>query len=155
MEEDNYQLDIHSTSLSRVKVDVEPKPEKRPKPKHEKGKKVWPRDLKKAQQALKRAEFKCEVDSSHKTFISDKSNVQYMEAHHLIPMKMQHEFEKSIDVVGNIISLCPNCHRIIHHAKPKEKKKLLVRLFNKRKEELEKYGISISLDYLLDAYGIR
>jgi predicted HNH restriction endonuclease len=155
IEEDNYQLNIQSSSLNNIKVDTTPKPEKRPKPRREKGKQVWPRDPKKAQQALKRAEFKCEIDESHITFTSESSNVPYMEAHHLIPMKMQHEFDQSLDVMGNIVSLCPNCHRMIHYAKSKEKRKLLENLYKKRKDELEQYGLNIDLEYLLNVYAIK
>jgi predicted HNH restriction endonuclease len=155
IEEDSYQQNIQSSSLNKIKVDLDIKPEKRPKPKQEKGKKVWPRDPKKAQQALKRAEFKCEIDESHITFINEASNVPYMEAHHLIPLKIQHEFEQSLDVIGNIVSLCPNCHRMIHHAKPREKKKLLVQLYQKRKEELEQSDLHIDLEYLLNVYAIK
>jgi len=155
IEEDNYQISIQSSSLNKVKIEGGIKPEKRPKPRKEKGKQVWPRDPKKAQQALKRAEFKCEIDESHITFMSEASNVPYMEAHHLIPLKMQHEFEQSLDVIGNIVSLCPNCHRMIHHAKPREKKKLLEQLYQKRKCELEQSSLNIDLEYLLSVYAIK
>ena len=47
-----------------------------------------------------------------------------MEAHHLIPLRMQHDFENSLDVVGNIVSICPNCHRLIHYGRDKDKKVL-------------------------------
>ena len=43
--------------------------------------------------------------------------------HHLIPLRMQHDFENSLDVVGNIVSICPNCHRLIHYGRDKDKKK--------------------------------
>ncbi|MCE0554185.1 restriction endonuclease [Bacillus thuringiensis] len=36
---------------------------------------------------------------------------------------MQHDFENSLDVVGNIVSICPNCHRLIHYGRDKDKKK--------------------------------
>ncbi|MGL4999965.1 MAG: HNH endonuclease [Cetobacterium sp.] len=47
--------------------------------------------------------------------MSGTTNKQYMEAHHLIPMNAQDSFKNSLDVLGNVVSLCPNCHRMIHH----------------------------------------
>ena len=38
-----------------------------------------------------------------------------MEAHHLIPMKLQDSFEKSLDVVENICCLNPLSHRLVHY----------------------------------------
>ncbi|MCI4056417.1 HNH endonuclease [Bacillus cereus] len=95
----------------------------------ESGREVWPRDPKKAKQAIKQAEFKCEIDDTHETFVSEASRKNYMEAHHLIPLRMQHDFENSLDVVGNIASICPNCHRLIHYGRDKDKKKVLELLF--------------------------
>ena len=88
----------------------------------ESGREVWPRS-EKAKQAIKQAEFKCEIDDTHETFVSEASRKNYMEAHHLIPLRMQHDFENSLDVVGNIVSICPNCHRLIHYGRDKDKKK--------------------------------
>lgn len=39
----------------------------------ESGREVWPRDPKKAKQAIKQAEFKCEIDDTHETFVSEAS----------------------------------------------------------------------------------
>lgn len=99
----------------------------------ESGREVWPRDPKKAKQAIKQAEFKCEIDDTHETFVSEASRKNYMEAHHLIPLRMQHDFENSLDVVGNIVSICPNCHRLIHYGRDKDKKKFQNFSLNKEK----------------------
>ncbi|WP_257149377.1 HNH endonuclease [Bacillus cereus] len=152
-EEDMYQANIDS-DFSKVKVAEEEKPESRKKTKIESGREVWPRDPKKAKQAIKQAEFKCEIDDTHETFISEASRRNFMEAHHLIPLKMQHEFEYSLDVAGNIVSICPNCHRLIHYARAKDKKKILELLFEKRRGNLRNCGIEISIKDLLGYYGI-
>ncbi len=104
--------------------------------------------------ALISAEFICEVDSSHNTFTSRVTNNKYVEAHHLIPMKFQNEFQNSLDHKSNIISVCPNCHRLLHHSIIKEKKEILSKLFNNRKEALDKGGISITEKKLMSYYGI-
>ncbi|MBY0001439.1 HNH endonuclease [Priestia aryabhattai] len=52
-----------------------------------------------------------------------------MEAHHLIPMKKQNDYQNSIDVDGNIICLCPTCHRKIHVGN-NNKKELIKLLYN-------------------------
>ncbi|PFF75865.1 restriction endonuclease [Bacillus cereus] len=148
-----YQANIDS-DFSKVKVAEEEKPESRKKTKIESGREVWPRDPKKAKQAIKQAEFKCEIDDTHETFISEASRRNFMEAHHLIPLKMQHEFEYSLDVAGNIVSICPNCHRLIHYARAKDKKKILELLFEKRRGNLRNCGIEISIKDLLGYYGI-
>lgn len=75
-----------------------------------------------------------------------------MEAHHLIPMSRQGGFSYSLDVPANIIPLCPNCHRKIHHATEDERNKMIKRFFSKRAQQLNQAGIIISLDELLESY---
>lgn len=142
------------SDFSKVKIAEEEKSENRKKTKMESGREVWPRDPKKAKQAIKQAEFKCEIDDTHETFVSEASRKNYMEAHHLIPLRMQHDFENSLDVVGNIVSICPNCHRLIHYGRDKDKKKVLELLFEQRKDSLKKFGIEVSLKELFGYYGI-
>jgi 5-methylcytosine-specific restriction enzyme A len=95
----------------------------------------WVRDPRIRDLALKRADFKCELDNSHQTFIY--KGVQFMEGHHLIPMEYQHLFTNSLDVVSNIISLCPNCHRKIHYGEPLERIEMATKLYNIRVLDLE------------------
>ena len=63
--------------------------------------------------------LKCEC-CGNKTFITDK-NRPYLEFHHIIPFK---------DGLGpdhylNLVGLCPNCHRKIHHIRKNERKNLI------------------------------
>jgi len=83
--------------------------------------------------ALKKAGFRCEIDKTHKTFISQKTNFSYSEAHHFIPMKFQDVFKSPLDCVENIISLCPNCHRGFHHAVADYKRELITKIYDSRK----------------------
>lgn len=96
--------------------------------------------------ALKRAivyaGYQCNIDGNHESFIA-KNGKTYMEAHHLIPMSAQDDFENSLDVDANIISLCPVCHRKLHHGIDIDDD--LRRLFNSRVELLKQSGIEITL----------
>ncbi|WP_243458158.1 hypothetical protein [Sporosarcina sp. Te-1] len=64
---------------------------------------VWPRDPGVAKESLVRANFLCEINSSHSTFKSNVTKENYVEAHHLIPMHSQVDFIHSLDVPGNIV----------------------------------------------------
>lgn len=112
----------------------------------------WARDANISFTALENAEFKCENDENHVTFISAKTHKQYVEAHHLIPMEYQDIYEYSIDVPENIISLCPNCHRKFHHSKDPDKQGLIERFFNSRISCLNTRNIQIDLVTLLKYY---
>jgi len=153
-EEDNFQASTDSDFSKVDTTQIKEEPVNRKRPKTVNSQTIWDRDSKIAKMAIKKAGFKCEIDSSHDTFISDSSDNPYMEAHHLIPMKVQHEFKNSLDVVGNVVCICPNCHRKIHLAKPKEKKALLIKLFLEREATLSKYALNIELHHLLSFYGI-
>lgn len=115
------------------------------------GHKVYPRDRRTALNALAIAEYKCEYDNNHVLFNRRNSNINYTEPHHLIPMAKSEEFDMSLDIEANIVSLCSNCHNQIHYGKDADK--LLTKLYNERKELLEKSGIKISLEELLAMYG--
>lgn len=105
--------------------------------------------------AIKNANYKCENDENHTTFISAASGRQYVEAHHLIPMEFQDDFEYSIDVPENIISLCPTCHRLFHHAAAEAKEDILGKFFDKRSIALSnERGVSINKEKLLGYYKI-
>ena len=95
-------------------------------------------------QALDGAHHMCEHNSSHKTFVSAATNRQYMEGHHLIPMKFQDRFDCSLDIYANVICLCPICHRLLHYARRKDKEYLLEELFEQRIDRLIVSGIDIS-----------
>lgn len=112
------------------------------------------RNVSVSQEAIKKAKFKCEIDGTHETFISANSGENFVEAHHLIPISYQKIFSNSIDVTANIVSLCPNCHRLIHHAKPTEIRSRLLKLYNDRSSRLETTGNQISFDDLISYYSL-
>ena len=95
-------------------------------------------------QALEGAHFCCEHDESHKTFLSASTGKQYMEGHHLIPLKYQNEFDNSIDVYANIVCLCPICHRMLHYGTKADREYAAEKLLEDRNDRLIKSGIDLS-----------
>ena len=100
--------------------------------------------------ALRYAGFLCEIDREHPSFIRRKNNHNYVEPHHLVPMKYSDDFSVSLDVPANIVSLCSNCHNEIHYGKNYEQ--LIERLYEQRKDLLQKVGIDITLEELKEMY---
>jgi 5-methylcytosine-specific restriction protein A len=105
-----------------------------------------------AASALKLANFKCEIDAEHKTFISNAKGRPYMEAHHLIPFGNQGGFKFSLDVTANIVALCPNCHRLLHHGNKGDKAKEIAALFALRRARLLEKELKISATELMKLY---
>jgi 5-methylcytosine-specific restriction protein A len=102
-----------------------------------------------AARAIRAAEFSCEIDPTHKTFISRAKRNQYVEAHHLIPMSQQGLFQTSLDVVENVVALCATCHRMLHFGMDSDRKDILISLLNKRKHKLIANSIDVkSTDFL-------
>ncbi|MBU9643618.1 DUF3578 domain-containing protein [Burkholderia gladioli] len=113
----------------------------------------YKRNPRKAASAFRAAGFKCEVEPSHVTFTSRSTSHQYVEAHHLIPMKNQADSPYNLDVRANIISLCPTCHRLLHHGHASDKKQILLSLFNKRRDALVSKGIDVTFPILAAMYS--
>jgi 5-methylcytosine-specific restriction endonuclease McrA len=134
-------------------VDYYPSPKVRPTAVQNSGRITYVREPMVSKRALARAKYKCEIDESHHSFTRRFTNQQYMEPHHLIPMSQQGEFDYSLDVEANIVSLCSNCHNQIHYGEGSfEKIKLL---YGKRKDELKKAKVAITLENLLSFYNLE
>lgn len=114
-------------------------------------------DSLKKEKAKRKAGYLCELGDRNNCqyFTSKVSNKNYVEAHHLIQMEFSNDFENSIDVIANLISLCPNCHRKLHHSKDEERKGDIEYLFLKRKDQLAAKGINISFNELKKYYNIE
>lgn len=119
-------------------------------PQSSNGKEYYPRDPKTAMNALSYARYLCEVDPNHQTFLRKNGKTTYTEPHHLVPLSAYKDFDDSLDVEENIVSLCSNCHNLIHYGK--DNKDLVKVLYERRKDELKKVGIMLSLDELLKYY---
>lgn len=106
--------------------------------------KVWKRSDIIRTQILEYAGYSCEIDKNHETFIAEKTKKPYMESHHAIPMKLQPQFTKSLDIYANVICLCPICHRRIHYGVKNDKKVMLDTIYAQRANRLANSGIRIS-----------
>lgn len=102
--------------------------------------------------AIRNANFLCEIDHDHWTFISKAKKQKYVEAHHLIPICHQSKFEFSLDVVANIISLCATCHRMLHFGVAEEKRAVLKSLLKKRRSGLLARAIDVKDEAFLSFY---
>lgn len=94
-------------------------------------------------QAIAFADYKCELDKDHTSFISGHTHRPYMEGHHAIPMSNQGVFKNSLDVYANIVCLCPLCHRKIHFGIKEDRKVMAQRIYDYRAERLANSGINI------------
>ena len=127
-------------------------PEMRREPKVlNQGVSVYPRDKQKSINAIVHSQYKCEINPQHETFNKKSDGLPYLEAHHLIPMSQQDEFEYSLDVEENIVALCSNCHNEIHYGE--QANVLIKQLYHNRIELLKKKKIDVSLEKLLSYYG--
>ncbi|MFC4559384.1 hypothetical protein ACFO3D_14395 [Virgibacillus kekensis] len=151
--DDNDLVDaIENIEIEKSKVTPyfsEPK-EKLPLKASGQGSFTYPRNLKVAINALKRAEFKCEFDNRHKSFIRKRDGNPYTEPHHLIPLSFHNNFPYSLDIEQNIVSLCSHCHNLLHYGKDFEV--VLKKLYDDRKDLLKEAGIVITFEQLLSCY---
>lgn len=130
-------------------------PKKKPSPINLAARSLYPRNPSVAIAALTAAKFQCEIDSTHKTFTSKAKKRPYIEAHHLVPMSTQGEFEYSLDVSANVVGLCPLCHKLLHLGMFSEKKPLLESLFEKRRRNLQNSGIPMTDKELFRHYKVE
>lgn len=101
--------------------------------------------------ALVTANYTCEQNKNHPSFIRKSNNKNYTEAHHLIPLSAQNDFKYSLDTPANIVSLCSNCHNQLHYGKYKIA--ILKQLYEQRISLLKKHKIYISFEKLCSYYN--
>ena len=151
-EEQEFEKYLTENPANVSRGNIEDKPKDKPNHKSINNRKVWNRNPKYATEAVADAYYLCEIDNQHKHFISKFNGKNYVEAHHLIPMQYQEQFDISLDIHANIVSICLVCHKKIHFGMFEDKKEILEKLFNSRRERLIKSGINISLDELYSYY---
>jgi len=61
-------------------------------------------------EALFRANGICERCKNPAPFIRKSNGEKYLEVHHIVPLS-----DDGLDKVDNVLALCPNCHRELHH----------------------------------------
>jgi 5-methylcytosine-specific restriction enzyme A len=136
--------------VSRIKK--EDKPQDKPNLRTVNNTNIWSRDPRMASDAVLDANYLCEFNNEHEYFISKYTTKNYVEAHHLIPIKYQDEFDCSLDIPANIVSICLVCHKKIHYGLFNDKKEILEILFNSRKERLKASGIDIDITLFYSYY---
>ncbi len=88
-------------------------------------------------------------------FVTQKTQ-NYLEGHHMIQMENSKFFEKDIDIVENIIPVCPNCHRKLHNADKNTVLKMLKMYYNNvDRNVLMRKGIFVDIETLERFYGIE
>ena len=156
-EDEIYQKEISGGDTTYEENELKELKKRIPEQKSKTSSKSYKKDAKLARTVLKIKNYECEnaklLGVEHKTFIS-KKGVQYQEAHHLIPMKAQRDFNQNLDVFENIVCLCPLCHKAIHNANKEGKLEILTRLYNYKKKALREAGINISLEDLYNNYYV-
>lgn len=113
----------------------------------------WRRNQIIVAQVIEGANYCCEHDVNHMTFRSAATGKQYMEGHHLIPMKYQSVFNVRLDVYANIVCLCPVCHRFFHFGIQSEKNYALETMFETRVDRLKKSGLDLSKNDFIGLVG--
>lgn len=93
---------------------------------------VYNRNRNVALEVFRNAGYRCEVDSSHHLFTSKATGKNYLEAHHIIPVSLYSQFNAHLDVIENVVAVCPHCHRALHHAEPTFAIPILDRLVSQR-----------------------
>lgn len=112
------------------------------------------RNPKVAVDALQRADFRCEYNTNDRIF-ERKNGKGYTEPHHLIPISKYRDFDYekcSLDTMENIFSLCSHCHNLLHYGKLEDKIPVLDKLYDERKEALERVGLGITFEELKEYY---
>ncbi|MBP5362507.1 MAG: hypothetical protein J6Y71_05725 [Ruminococcus sp.] len=69
-----------------------------------------------------------------------------------MPLSKYQDFDYSLDVMENIVSLCSHCHNLLHYGRFEDKLVILKKLYNERKDALEKCGLHITFDELAEYY---
>lgn len=147
--------ELRQASLSNAQDDFEYEDGAKEKPAaiYINGHRTYPRDRQTAVNALSHAHYLCEIDAGHPTFVRKNSDKNYTEPHHLIPLSFSDQFPVSLDREQNIVSLCSNCHNLIHYGR--DAGKLLKVLYHDRKGALQSIGVNITYDQLLAMYQIK
>lgn len=113
--------------------------------------------------ALNKYDRKCIMSlieiKEHQTFLN-KKGLYYIEGHHFIERRHQKKeiFQyRNLDVECNIVPLCPNCHRLVHHGDNDTRKLYVDKIHNYLREVdpdyRKKFG-DITLEILYLFYQI-
>ena len=115
------------------------------------GREIPKRDPQRAADALARADYQCEYNPDDRTFLR-RNGKAYTEPHHLIPISQYRDFDNSVDVMENIVSLCSHCHNLLHYGRFEDKVPILKKLYKERIKALRKCGLDLTLKQLESYY---
>lgn len=92
-----------------------------------------------AKESLEKYKYLCFFDNNHKTFRTNYGYI-FLESHHIIPFAMAKiiKGKNELDILENLIPLCPNCHRAIHYSENSNKEKLLNFIWEIKQNDLMK-----------------
>jgi 5-methylcytosine-specific restriction protein A len=113
---------------------------------------VYKRKRQVALDAMTHSNYRCEANRDHPLFLSKATGKNYLEAHHIIPVSLGSQFKMPLDVIENVVCLCPFCHRAIHHAEPAFAISILDQLA-KQRPVFEKFGVNS--DDLYNFYALE
>lgn len=146
--DDNYQIEVEKASPQVPSERIQ-----KPKYNEQRGHRKLITHPELAAYCLAQAGYTCEANANHTTFTSKASGNNYLEAHHLVPLKHQPDFEFALDNPANIVALCPNCHRLLHHATVDEKQSCLRQLLTEeRVRSLGERRIDVTVDDISGYY---
>ncbi len=118
------------------------------------------------QEIIRKYDFKCffhyysQDDNEKKmhelAYFKTKKDLVYLEAHHMIQIENSKFFNHDIDIIENLIPVCPICHRKLHNANSDAVYKMLEIYYkNTNKEILIKKGVFVDIETLARFYGIE
>lgn len=88
-------------------------------------------------------------------YFQTRKNERYLEGHHVIQLEHFSLFNNDLDIMENIIPLCPNCHRKLHNAEEAVVAKMLRVIYtNIDKKSWIRRGIFVDIDTLCSFYGL-
>ena len=114
------------------------------------GRETPKRDQQRATDALRHAGYLCEYNNEDRTFLR-RNGKPYTEPHHLIPISRYKDFDYSVDVMENIVSLCSHCHNLLHYGRFEDKRPILKKLYSDRCDALRMCGLDLTMEEL-EAY---
>ena len=153
---EDFNITVEEKIKTVTKVPATAGPQDRPATSKLSGRETYVRSASVTSRAIAMANFVCALSHDgkyHPSFVWKKTGTNYVEAHHLIPFSKQNKFSNSLDVEENIVVLCANCHRLLHHARSDEKRESLKSLWKDRKDKLAERGLAIELSQLIKLYG--
>lgn len=107
---------------------------------------------------LENANYLCDCHDKKHFYFESTDLHNYVEGHHIVPMNRQEEyyFDKNInlDIINNIVPLCPNCHCQIHLGSRQARIKIISELFVRNKAKLLSFNPDLTLSILASYYNI-